>query len=81
MTLEEAIKHCEEKAEELEKRVKPYQCESINKKLYEIRYKDGNKEKDCGILMERCHIIHKLFGLYVSNKAKASLGSCTLLIS
>lgn len=40
MTIDEAIKHCEEKAEELEKRVKPYQCESINKKLYEVNKKE-----------------------------------------
>ena len=47
MTLEEAIKHCEEKAEELEKRVKPYQCESINKKLYEVNKKEWDSCIEC----------------------------------
>ena len=44
LDLESAIKHCEEVAEELEKRVKPYQCESINKKLYEVNKKEWD---DC----------------------------------
>ena len=47
MTLEEAIKHCEEVAEENEKRVKPYQCESINKKLYEVNKKEWNACLEC----------------------------------
>ena len=47
MTIKEAIKHCEEKAEELEKRVKPYQCESINKKLYEVNKKEWNDCLEC----------------------------------
>ena len=47
MTLEEAIKHCEEKAEELEKRVNPYQCESINKKLYEVNKKEWDSCLEC----------------------------------
>lgn len=47
MTLEEAIKHCEEVAEELEKRVKPYQCESINKKLYEVNKKEWDECLEC----------------------------------
>lgn len=47
ITLEEAIIHCEEKAEELEKRVKPYQCESINKKLYEVNKKEWDDCLEC----------------------------------
>lgn len=47
MTLDEAIKHCEEVAEELEKKVKPYQCESINKKLYEINKKEWDDCLEC----------------------------------
>lgn len=47
MTLEEAIKHCEEVAEELEKRVKPYQCESINKKLYEVNKEEWDNCIEC----------------------------------
>lgn len=46
-SLEEAIKHCEEKAEELEKQVKPYQCESINKKLYEVNKKEWDSCLEC----------------------------------
>jgi len=47
MTLDEAIKHCEEKAEELEKRLKPYQCESINKNLYEANKKEWDSCLEC----------------------------------
>jgi protein subunit release factor A len=47
MTLDDAIKHCEEKAEELEKRLKPYQCESINKKLYEVNKKEWDSCLEC----------------------------------
>ena len=47
MTLDEAIKHCEEVAEKLEKRVKPYQCESINKKLYEVNKKEWDSCVEC----------------------------------
>ena len=46
-SLDEAIKHCEEKAEELEKQVKPYQCESINKKLYEVNKKEWDSCLEC----------------------------------
>ena len=47
LDLESAIKHCEEVAEELEKRVKPYQCESINKKLYEVNKKEWDDCLEC----------------------------------
>ena len=47
MTLDEAIKHYEGVAEELEKRVKPYQCESINKKLYEVNKKEWDDCLEC----------------------------------
>ena len=47
MTIDEAIKHCEEKAEELEKQVKPYQCESINEKLYEVNKKEWDSCLEC----------------------------------
>ena len=47
LTLEEAIKHCKERAEELEKRVKPYQCESINNKLYEVNKKEWDDCLEC----------------------------------
>lgn len=47
MNIDEAIKHCEEKTEELEKRVKPYQCESINKKLYEVNKKEWDSCIEC----------------------------------
>jgi hypothetical protein len=47
MTLDEAIKHCEKKAEELEKRLKPYQCVSINKKLYEVNKKEWDSCLEC----------------------------------
>lgn len=47
LTLEEAIKHCKEKAEELEKRVKPYQYESINNKLYEVNKKEWDDCLEC----------------------------------
>ena len=47
MTIEEAIKHYEEAAEELEKKVKPYQCESINKKLYEVNKKEWDSCLKC----------------------------------
>lgn len=46
-SLEEAIKHCEEVAEKLEKQVKPYQCESINKKLYEVNKKEWDSCIKC----------------------------------
>lgn len=46
-SLDEAIKHCEEVAEELEKRVKPYQCEAINKKLYEVNKKEWDDCLEC----------------------------------
>lgn len=46
-SLEEAIKHCEEVAEKLEKQVKPYQCEAINKKLYEINKKEWDDCLEC----------------------------------
>lgn len=45
--IDEAIKHCEEVAEELEKKVKPYQCESINKKLYEVNKKEWDRCLEC----------------------------------
>ena len=47
MTLDEAINHAEEKAKELEKRVKPYKCESINKKLYEVNKKEWDSCLEC----------------------------------
>ena len=47
MTIEEAIKHCEEVAEKLEKQVKPYQCESVNKKLYEVNKKEWDSCLEC----------------------------------
>lgn len=47
MNIDEAIKHCEEKAEELEKRVKPYQCEAINKKLYKVNKKEWDDCLEC----------------------------------
>lgn len=46
-SLEEAIKHCEEVAEKLEKQVTPYQCESINKKLYEVNKKEWDSCIEC----------------------------------
>ena len=46
-SLEEVIRHCEEKAEELEKQIKPYQCESINKKLYEANKKEWDSYLKC----------------------------------
>ena len=47
MTLDKAIKHCEEVAEKLEKQVKPYQCEAINKKLYEVNKKEWDNCLEC----------------------------------
>ena len=47
MTLDEAINHCEKKAEELEKRIEPYKCESINKKLYEVNKKEWDSCLKC----------------------------------
>ena len=47
LSLDEAIEHCEKKAEELEKRVKPYKCESINKKLYEVNKKEWDDCLEC----------------------------------
>ena len=47
MTIDETIKHYEEKAEELEKQVKPYQCESINKKLYKVNKKEWDNCIKC----------------------------------
>ena len=46
-SLEEMIAHYEKKAEELEKRVKPYQCESVNKKLYEVNKKEWDDCLEC----------------------------------
>ena len=47
MTLDEEIKHYEEVAEKLEKQVKPYQCESVNKKLYEVNKKEWDSCLEC----------------------------------
>ena len=47
ITIDEAIKHCEEVAEKLEKQVKPYQCEAINKKLYEVNKKEWDECLEC----------------------------------
>lgn len=47
LDLESAIKHCEEVAEKLEKQVKPYQCESVNKKLYEVNKKEWDSCLKC----------------------------------
>ena len=46
-SIDEAIKHCEEVAEKLDKQVKPYQCEAINKKLYKVNKKEWDDCLEC----------------------------------
>lgn len=47
MTLDEAIQHCLEVAEELEKRTQPYKSDVINEKLYEVNKAEWDKCREC----------------------------------
>ena len=47
MTLEEAIIHAEEVAEKNEKRIRPYKCNAINEKLYEVNKKEFDSCLEC----------------------------------